>query len=86
MYHFSGQITLSLNASLVVHPSEAYTGVCKIGLLLLPLDVMLGNNRLTPAPAFHQVSRTVYLFPFIFVGGVSQCSPFQAVIGKIYRL
>ena len=86
MYHFSGQITLSLNASLVVHPSEAYSGVCKIGLLLLPLDVMLGNNRLTPAPAFHQVSRTVYLFPFILVGGVSQCSPFQAVIGKIYRL
>ena len=62
------------------------SGVCKIGLLLLPLDVMLGNNRLTPAPAFHQVSRTVYLFPFILVGGVSQCSPFQAVIGKIYRL
>ena len=86
MYHFSGQITLSLNASVVVHPSEAYSGVCKIGLLLLPLDVMLGNNRLTPAPAFHQVSRTVYLFPFILVGGVSQCSPFQAVIGKIYRL
>lgn len=77
---------LSLSASLVVHPSEAYPGVCKIGLLLLPLDVMLGNNRLTPAPAFHQVSRTVYLFPFILVGGVSQCSPFQAVIGKIYRL
>ena len=71
---------------MVVHPSEAYSGVCKIGLLLLPLDVMLGNNRLTPAPAFHQVSRTVYLFPFILVGGVSQCSPFQAVIGKIYRL
>ena len=69
----------------MVHPSEAYPGVCKIGLLL-PLDVMLGNNRLTPAPAFHQVSRTVYLFPFILVGGVSQCSPFQAVIGKIYRL
>ena len=70
----------------MVHPSEAYFGVCKIGLLLLPLDVMLGNNRLTPAPAFHQVSRTVYLYPFILVGGVSQCSPFQAVIGKIYRL
>ena len=70
----------------MVRPSEAYPGVCKIGLLLFPLDVVLGNNRLTPAPAFHQVSRTVYLFPFIFVGGVSQCSPFQAVIGKIYRL
>ena len=70
----------------MVHPPEVYSGVCKIGLLLLPLDVMLGNNRLTPAPAFHKVSRTVYLYPFILVRGVRQCSPFQAVIGKIYRL